>query len=243
MKPKIIKALLNVQSSIVSLGHDSENKFASYKYVSIDAYYRAIRPLLTASGLVIVPTETDASISPDGKTYKATFDFHIMHDSGEVWENAVTRTVYVQYTGAQSCGSALSYAEKFVMRTLFKIPTGEYEEPEAHEIEHISTHHDADATKPSKRGQDAKIDFDYSGAPYRVFNEDMSVKQSFTDIRPWGALIKTAVKAKPSIYDVNEFEISRIRKDVSDDESLTDKSRAALLASLDSIQKISGDAA
>ena len=243
MKPKIIKALLNVQSSIVSLGHDSENKFASYKYVSIDAYYRAIRPLLTASGLVIVPTETDASISPDGKTYKATFDFHIMHDSGEVWESAVTRTVYVQYTGAQSCGSALSYAEKFVMRTLFKIPTGEYEEPESHEIEHIATSHDADSTKPSKQGQDSTIDFDYSGAPYRVFNEDMSVKQSFTDIRPWGALIKTAVKARPSIYDVNENEISRVQKDVSDDASLTDKSRAALLASLDSIQKISGDAA
>ena len=71
----------------------------------------------------------------------------------------------------------------------------------------------------------------------------MSVKQSFTDIRPWGALIKTAVKARPSIYDVNENEISRVQKDVSDDASLTDKSRAALLASLDSIQKISGDAA
>ena len=57
MKPKIIKALLEVQGRVRRLGHDSENKYASYNYVSIDQYYEKIRPLLTDAGLSIIPTE------------------------------------------------------------------------------------------------------------------------------------------------------------------------------------------
>ena len=238
MKPEIIKALLKVQGQVRRLGHDSENKFASYNYVSIDQYYEKIRPLLTDAGLVIVPTETEAAISPDGKTYKATFDFHILHSSGEVWESAVHRTVYCPYTGAQSCGSALSYAEKFALRTIFKIPTGEYEEPEVQEVEHTATTHDADANDKQKGGQDEEIDFAYSGAPYRVFNAEYSLVQSFTDIRPWGSLMKAEVKKNPEVYATNADEIDRIMSDVKDDVTLSQKQKDALTNSIKSIEQI-----
>lgn len=238
MKPEIIKALLEVQGKIRRLGHDSENKFASYNYVSIDQYYEKIRPLLTDAGLAIIPTEREAAISPDGKTYKATFDFHILHISGETWENAVHRTVYCAYTGAQSCGSALSYAEKFVLRTLFKIPTGEYEEPEVQEVEHTAETHDADANNKQDGGQDDEIDYKYSGAPYRIFNQDYGLIQSFTDIRPWGSLMKAEVKKRPEIYAVNVNEIDRIMKDTKDDITLSEKVRDNLVNSIKSIEQV-----
>ena len=238
MKPKIIKALLEVQGRVRRLGHDSENKYASYNYVSIDQYYEKIRPLLTDAGLSIIPTECEASISPDGKTYKATFDFHILHISGETWESAVQRTVYCPYTGAQSCGSALSYAEKFVLRTLFKIPTGEYEEPEMQEVEHVSSTHDADDYDKQENGQEPDIDYEYNGAPYRVFNEEMGLVQSFTDLRPWGVLIKNEIKKNPKVYPQNLLEIHRITKAVEDDLSLSERQKDNLQNSLRSIEAV-----
>lgn len=244
--PKVISnALHQVQGKVTRLVHDSENQFANYHYVSIDAYYEAVRPWLTEAGLMLIPNEREAQISPDGKTQKVVFEFWVMHKDGEIWEVPIQRTVYLPYTGAQSSGSALSYAEKFVMRTLFKIPTGEVELESQHPAMGGASAppvQDADAmSSVDGRGQDAEIDYNYSGPPYRIFTANKAVKQTFTDIRPWGTMLKTMVSKatdsdKPRLLAANEKEIDRVREEVSEDGSLHIKTRNTLIKSIDSIR-------
>jgi len=239
--PKVIaEAMFSVQKQVKKLAHDSKNDFQSYNYVSIDAYYEAVRPWLNQAGLMLIPNEEEASISPDGRTYKVRFAFIVMHESGEVWEVPVKRTVYLQYGGAQSCGSALSYAEKFVMRTLFKIPTGEYDPEQdnpVREVEQTATTVvvDADATSKPTRGQDSTIAYDYNDAPFRLFDKNSSVIQSFTEIKPWGMMMKNRLSKNPDLYETNRLEIERVIRDVKVDPQLTEKARTNLLTSLENL--------
>ena len=121
----VASALAKVQANVKTMGFDSNNAFAKYKYVSIDKYYDVVRPLLVDAGLMIIPDEEESDISDDRKVYKTRIKFTILPESGEYWDFPIRRTVILPFTGAQSCGSALSYAEKFCMRTLFKMTTGE----------------------------------------------------------------------------------------------------------------------
>ena len=239
--PKVIaEAMFSVQKQVKKLTHDSKNDFQSYNYVSIDAYYEAVRPWLNQASLMIIPNEEEASISPDGKTYKVRFAFIVMHESGEVWEVPIKRTVYLQYGGAQSCGSALSYAEKFVMRTLFKIPTGEYDPEQDQPVREVEQTEktvivDADATSKPSRGQDSVIDYDYNDAPFRLFDKERAVLQAFTEIKPWGMMLKNRISKSPELYEANRLEIERVIRDVKVDPKLTEKARTNLLTSLENL--------
>lgn len=239
--PKVIaEAMFSVQKQVKKLAHDSKNDFQSYNYVSIDAYYEAVRPWLNEAGLMIIPNEDEAAISPDGKTYKVVFSFIVMHQSGEVWEVPIRRTVYLQYGGAQSCGSALSYAEKFVMRTLFKIPTGEYDPEQDNPVREVEQTAktvvvDADATSKPQRGQDSAIDYDYNDAPFRLFDKNSAVIQAFTEIKPWGMMLKNRLGKNPELYESNRLEIERVIRDVKVDPKLTEKARTNLLTSLENL--------
>ena len=189
---------------------------------------------------MIIPNEEEAAISPDGKTYKVRFAFILMHESGEVWEVPIKRTVYLGYGGAQSCGSALSYAEKFIMRTLFKIPTGEYDPEMDNPVREVETTektivNDADATSKPKRGQDDTIDYEYNDAPFRMFDSKMSVIQAFTEVKPWGMMLKNRIAKNPDLYEPNRLEVERVIRDVKVDPRLTDKAKESLLNSLESL--------
>ncbi|NDB02612.1 MAG: hypothetical protein EBY38_02940 [Flavobacteriaceae bacterium] len=239
--PKVIaEAMFSVQKQVKKLAHDSKNDFQSYNYVSIDAYYEAVRPWLNQAGLMIIPNEEEAAISPDGKTFKVRFAFIVMHESGEVWEVPIKRTVYLQYGGAQSCGSALSYAEKFVMRTLFKIPTGEYDPEQDQPVREVEQTEktvivDADATSKPKQGQDSTIDYNYNDAPFRIFDKNNAVLQAFTEIKPWGMMLKNRLSKTPELYEANRLEIERVIRDVKVDPQLTEKARTNLLTSLENL--------
>jgi hypothetical protein len=55
------------------------------------------------------------------------FDFSVdlMHTSGMVWEGWQKLTIFHPTQGAQTTGSAMSYAEKLMMRTTFSVATSE----------------------------------------------------------------------------------------------------------------------
>ena len=115
--PKIIaNELHNIQSKAERLVHDSKNNHQKYSFVGIDKYYEYIRPLLNVHGLMIIPNEVESSLSDSGKTLKAIFEFYILHKDGEMWQFPIKRTVYIPFHGAQTCGSALSYADKFLQK-------------------------------------------------------------------------------------------------------------------------------
>lgn len=128
-------SLLKTASEIPNLEKDNENKFGKYSYVSIDDYYSKVASIANKNGLGWVCKEREYSFRKEENAVIFTYDFDLYSAAGDYIENFTTFTVVHPIQGAQSSGSAASYAEKMFMRTVFKVRTGEL---------------DADATDPNE---------------------------------------------------------------------------------------------
>jgi len=135
MPPEIGKAVIGVTKQVKQLGKDQDNKFARFKYVSIDKFYAVIGQLMATEGLFLIADETSISTerrevtSDQGQTktamwITATYELMLFHESGAEY-GPIHRTIMVAATGPQAFGSGLSYVEKYFLRSLFKVPTGE----------------------------------------------------------------------------------------------------------------------
>lgn len=159
--PKVIaNALFEIQSQIGTLGYDSNNEFAKYKYVSIDKYYEKMRPLMNEAGIMIIPDELESSLSEDRKLYRAVYQFTIIHKDGAVWNFPIRRSITLPFTGAQSAGSALSYVEKIAMRTIFKINSGERDDADMLEQSDFTTLTDKQKAEIDKYFEKANLQQD-----------------------------------------------------------------------------------
>ena len=141
MPTEIAKAVIAVMASVKKLGKEGNNTFQRYKFTSVDQFYEALGPLMASHGLMDIALERSATVevrevADDRGTVKksawltAVFDFWLFHESGASY-GPITRHIQVQATGAQSYASAQSYAEKYFLRNLFKVPTGDVDEVEA----------------------------------------------------------------------------------------------------------------
>ena len=134
---EIAEALFATAKAVADnpLVKDMSNEFAKFKYVPIDSYYAAIPPLALKHGLFWRCRETE--VGGEGKTFKFQYAFDLIHEGGATVEGYDIVTIYHPAQGAQSSGSARSYADKLFMRTAFKCVTGEKDseffnrEPEA----------------------------------------------------------------------------------------------------------------
>lgn len=135
MPPEIAKAIVKVMGEVKKLGKDADNKHGGYKYVSVDQFFDQIGALMHGAGIFVVVDETSCetasreTVDGYGKVKVSNwltshYDISIFHDSGAQF-GPIKRTIQVQATGPQSYGSAISYVEKYFLRSLFKIPTGE----------------------------------------------------------------------------------------------------------------------
>ncbi len=166
--PKVIaNALFQIQSQIGTLGYDSNNDFAKYKYVSIDKYYEKMRPLMNEAGIMIIPDELESSLSEDRKLYRALYQFTILHKDGATWNFPIRRSITLPFTGAQSAGSALSYVEKIAMRTIFKINSGERDDADMLEQSDFSTLTDKQKDQIDKLFAEAKLETKEVDALYK----------------------------------------------------------------------------
>lgn len=139
----IAKAVIAVMASLGTLAKDNENKFDKYDYASIDDFILFVRGHCIKAGLFIIPNEAAEPelrdvTKKDGKPmamWWSRFAFYLVHESGAI-ADPIFKTVMVQASGAQSAGSAQSYALKQLMRGLFQIPTGDKDDPdkESHPI-------------------------------------------------------------------------------------------------------------
>jgi hypothetical protein len=122
MPPEIAGPVVDVCSAVKKAVKEHVNKHGGYKYVSIDKFYEDMGPLLADAGLILMMNERSAE--SDGKWLNVSFDFYIYHKSGKQY-GPVTRSQGVLANGPQAYAAAQSFAEKYFMRQLFKIPTGE----------------------------------------------------------------------------------------------------------------------
>ena len=146
MPGAIAEAVVNVKKKVRSLGKDEENKFARYKYVSVDRFYEEIGQLMAEFGLFTVideisvssekrETQTDQGGIKASVWITSTFEIFLYHSSGAGY-GPIHRTIMVQATGPQAFGSGMSYVEKYFLRSLFKVPTGD-EDVDAHPREEV----------------------------------------------------------------------------------------------------------
>lgn len=228
----IAKAINQVTKAVQRISKDSQNEHHKYKFAGIDAFYEAVRDHLSDAGLSIICTEDSANLSPDGKTLKMQLSFILVHESGATWLTPIKRTIYTQYGGAQSCGTALSYAEKFVMRGLFKIPTGDADDLELSPDADLPSD-DADAQRKPSKGQEPEADFSYAGSPFRVFKSETEIVRQFTELSLWSSTVeRTVLSATAKKHNKNEA--IRILRDLPQ-MSVTAKVRDHVKATCESI--------
>lgn len=142
--PGIAKAVIQVMKAIGTLGKDHERNDAGarYAYASIDDFIQHVRKHCADAGLFIIPNEardaeTQEVTTKQGKSmvmWNARFAFTLVHESGESY-GPIFKGVTVPAVGAQSAGSAQSYAMKQFMRGLFLIPTGDGDDPDQGGVE------------------------------------------------------------------------------------------------------------
>ena len=182
--PKVIaNALFEIQSQIGTLGYDSDNEYAKYKYVSIDKYYEKMRPLMNDAGIMIIPDELESSLSDDRKLYRAVYQFTIIHKDGAVWNFPIRRSITLPFTGAQSAGSALSYVEKIAMRTIFKIDSGEKDDADMLKQEDFSTLNDEQKKKIDNLVEEAEKSGNFTSEDKKALLKWTTAKE-FRDCPP-----------------------------------------------------------
>jgi hypothetical protein len=128
MTPNIAAAMIKIAQAVPQLGKADRNAFAKYNYVSIDKYYEGIAKLAAANGIMWQPREIhtaiESNVGKDG-ALRITYAFDLYHESGDAIEEFSKFTILHPIQGAQTAGSALSYADKLFMRSAFKVVTGE----------------------------------------------------------------------------------------------------------------------
>lgn len=126
----LLKALAKATGSMKRLSKDSRNIEQKYDFTSIDDFLAMVGPIYAENGLTTMIDETDvAEFERQGKYgvnywLRVRFSFTTYHESGQSLP-MTHRTVEVIRTGAQSFGSAQSYALKQYLRGLHMIPTGD----------------------------------------------------------------------------------------------------------------------
>lgn len=142
--PAIAKAVVQVMKALGTLGkeHERNDSGAKYDYASIDDFIQHVRGHCAEAGLAIIPdeardAETHEVTTKSGKSmvmWDARFAFILVHESGASY-GPIYKGVAVMHSGAQSAGSAQSYALKQFMRGLFLIPTGDADDPDKGGVE------------------------------------------------------------------------------------------------------------
>lgn len=134
MSSKIADAIQKTINEVPVLAKTERNAFAKYNFVGIDRFYETIPKIAVKYGLSWwLSTDEVAQVGDNTLMFK--FSVHMAHVDGDIIHDFAKVTVPHPLQGAQTAGSAASYAEKIFMRTAFKVQTGE---------------DDADATDPKE---------------------------------------------------------------------------------------------
>ena len=131
-RAKVNAAISKTMAAVQTVGKDDKNQHGNYNFASIDGFLGGCRDACAANGLhpeisVISYQPFTGSNSKQWATY--TYEVVMCHESGEETKPVQT-VVSLPITGAQTSGSAQSYALKQYLRGLFLIKTGEKDDPD-----------------------------------------------------------------------------------------------------------------
>jgi len=118
----IAPSLIKAQSRMQGISKEGNNPAFKSKYVTLDSILDALRPILTASDLMLTQGTINTSVT-DGKITAITVESRIIHASGE-WISATT-TIPVTKPDAHGLGSALTYGRRYSVSALLAISADE----------------------------------------------------------------------------------------------------------------------
>ena len=122
MPKSVASRVVAAARNIKKLHYDKRNEYQSYNYTSVDNFYEAVGPIIADAGLFIVVDEVMATV--DKGMLTSNYEIFLVSEEGESY-GPIRRQTTVKAAGPQSYASAQSFAEKYFLRQIFKIPTGE----------------------------------------------------------------------------------------------------------------------
>jgi hypothetical protein len=208
MPPDVAKPVIGTARRTKKLIEDGKNAHAGFNYTTIDGFYEAVGPIMAEEGLFIfldereAKVETREAIDRAGRVTQAnwlevTFDIYLGAASGATF-GPIRRTQGVRADSATAYGSAASYVEKYFLRQLFKIPTGET----ADEI-------DAQAPTPvpsSKKAASNKVSPELSASAKAVAIAAIDMAQTLEILQSWG------VDNKEEMAKIQDADLAEVRK-------------------------------
>lgn len=196
-KPQLYAAIAKAMGEVKHVTKDSRNKEQNYNFASVDDFLGMTGPICAANGLSVMMDEDEVlDFERQGKYnivhwLRIRFSITVYHASGETTA-PVKRTVEVIRTGAQSFGSAQSYALKQFLRALFQISTGDADDADfAEKGEGTPTpmakqepQKQADAPKDPRKIADSLISNMAKASDYETWNKRVNNAQ-FKDALDW----------------------------------------------------------
>lgn len=163
--PSIVAAILHVKAKVEPVKKSQRNSHGGYQFASTDDIYAATTRLMAEAGLVIMPLEAAppeiVKNEKDGKTSqwgKFTFSF-VLATKDATWSDpCLRRTLFIQITGPQTFQAAESYAVKTLLRSLFKLPTGDMDLDSVAQAETIEAQEALNGKHKRKSSAESKRD-------------------------------------------------------------------------------------
>jgi hypothetical protein len=158
-RAKVNAAISKTMSAIETINKGETNQHGNYNFASIDGFLGGCRHACAANGLhpEISCIRYDPFTGNNSKQW-ATYTYEVVmcHESGEETKPVQT-VVSLPITGAQTSGSAQSYALKQYLRGLFLIKTGEKDDPDFNAPVELEVPKQAEAAPSKSYDLDALI--------------------------------------------------------------------------------------
>ena len=183
MPKSVAAAVVSVSKNVNKLHRDARNNFADYNYVSIDNFYEALGPLMAEAGVFTIVDEVKAVV--DKGVLICEYEIFLVSEEGDMY-GPIKTNVTVKAQGPQAYASAKSYAEKYFLRQIFKVPTGEKIDADMHDKELL----------PNVEPQIKKLSRDASAAKRDELINGLSACQTAQDLKEWEASNNNGIKRK-----------------------------------------------
>lgn len=133
----IVRAIAEVMKTVTAVKKSQRNQHGGYNYASTDDIYAAVTLKMGEVGLIALSMEESCEIkrveTTDSKTgqpkigqwAQIVFTMMLATEEASWTDDKFKRTLVIQVTGPQTFQSAQSFFEKEMLRSIFKIPTGD----------------------------------------------------------------------------------------------------------------------
>lgn len=184
MPKSVASGVVAVTRGVNTLYRSERNNFAEYNYVSVDSFYEALGPLMAEAGIFDIINEVRSS-TDKGFLY-CEYEIFLVSAEGEMY-GPIRTNVTVKAQGPQAYASAKSYAEKYFLRQIFKVPTGEKVDAD---MLHDKT------ILPDVAPQVRKMSAEASAAKRDELINGLSSCQTVDDLRAWEKANNNGVKRR-----------------------------------------------